>query len=174
MKDNGLRMQKYGKSALSAFFALISIAYIFPVFMVVVNSFKQNTFVKTETFAMPNAETFAGWEAPAEGAMLPVKTSVTALVKQEALQDPMPLTDAEETAEVICYRLGHRFCYNNVRRTVVAGDGPRVMTVDELKEQSPIEFAEMFLSDCGVVFDDEMRDMFKQAMDLVNESKRNS
>ena len=61
MKDNGLRMQKYGKSALTAFLTLISIAYVFPVFMVVVNSFKQNTFVKTETFAMPNAESFAGW-----------------------------------------------------------------------------------------------------------------
>ena len=61
MKDNGLRMQKYGKNALTAFLTLISIAYVFPVFMVVVNSFKQNTFVKTETFAMPNAESFAGW-----------------------------------------------------------------------------------------------------------------
>ena len=61
MKDNGLRMQKYGKSALTAFLTLISIAYVFPVFMVVVNSFKQNTFVKTETFAMPNGESFAGW-----------------------------------------------------------------------------------------------------------------
>ena len=61
MKENGLRMQRYGKTALSALFALISIAYVFPVFMVVVNSFKQNTFVKTETFAMPTAESFAGW-----------------------------------------------------------------------------------------------------------------
>ena len=62
MKDNGLRMQKYGKKALTALLTLISIAYVFPVFMVVVNSFKQNTFVKTETFAMPNAESFAGWD----------------------------------------------------------------------------------------------------------------
>jgi raffinose/stachyose/melibiose transport system permease protein len=61
MKDNGLRMQRYGKSALTALLTLISIAYVFPVFMVVVNSFKQNTFVKTETFAMPNGESFAGW-----------------------------------------------------------------------------------------------------------------
>ena len=61
MKDNGLRMQKYGKSALTAFLTLISIAYVFPVFMVVVNSFKQNTFVKTETFAMPTEESFVGW-----------------------------------------------------------------------------------------------------------------
>ncbi len=61
MKDNGLRMQKYGKTALTTFLTLVSIAYVFPVFMVVVNSFKLNTFVKTETFAMPTAESYAGW-----------------------------------------------------------------------------------------------------------------
>ena len=61
MKDNAFKMAEYGKKALTALLALVSIAYIFPVFMVVVNSFKENTFVKTETFAMPNAESFAGW-----------------------------------------------------------------------------------------------------------------
>jgi hypothetical protein len=57
---------------------------------------------------------------------------------------------------------------------VVAGDGARVMSVQELKEQSPLEFAEMYLTDCGVDFNEEMKQLFMQAMDLVNESKRNS
>ena len=61
MKDNAFKMAKFGKNALTAFLALISVAYIFPVFMVVVNSFKENTFVKTETFAMPTEESFVGW-----------------------------------------------------------------------------------------------------------------
>ena len=60
-KQQSLKAQSRGKNLLSAFFALISVAYVFPVFMVVVNSFKQNTFVKTETFAMPSAESYAGW-----------------------------------------------------------------------------------------------------------------
>ena len=49
------------KTALTVFFSLLSIAYVFPVFMVLVNSFKQNTYVKTETFAMPSAESYAGF-----------------------------------------------------------------------------------------------------------------
>ncbi|MBQ8237454.1 MAG: carbohydrate ABC transporter permease [Oscillospiraceae bacterium] len=57
-----IKNKKMGKSALTVLFALVSIAYIFPVVMVVVNSFKQNTFVKTDTFSMPNAESFAGWD----------------------------------------------------------------------------------------------------------------
>ena len=61
MKNKGLAMEKRGKDLLSAFFALFSIAYVFPVFMVVVNSFKQNTFVKTETFAMPTEQSYAGF-----------------------------------------------------------------------------------------------------------------
>ncbi len=61
MKENAFRAERARKTGLTVFFSLLSIAYVFPVFMVVVNSFKQNTFVKTETFAMPTAESFAGW-----------------------------------------------------------------------------------------------------------------
>ena len=61
MKDNAFKMAEYGKKALTALLTLVSIAYVFPVFMVVVNSFKENTFVKTETFAMPTGESFVGW-----------------------------------------------------------------------------------------------------------------
>ena len=60
-KTRSLRAQSRSKDLLSAFFAIISLVYVFPVFMVVVNSFKLNTFVKTETFAMPTEESFAGW-----------------------------------------------------------------------------------------------------------------
>ena len=62
MKQNDLRTKKHGKTLLTVFFTVICLFYMFPVFMVVVNSFKLNTFVKTETFAFPTAESFAGWE----------------------------------------------------------------------------------------------------------------
>jgi len=39
---------RIGKVLLTVLFTLISIAYIFPILMVVLNSFKANTFVKTE------------------------------------------------------------------------------------------------------------------------------
>ena len=61
MKENAFRAERMRKTALTVFFSLLSIAYVFPVFMVAVNSFKQNTFVKTETFAMPSAESYAGF-----------------------------------------------------------------------------------------------------------------
>lgn len=57
----GLKAQKIGKALLTVFFSLVSIAYVMPVVMVIINSFKANTFVKTETFAMPSGESFVGF-----------------------------------------------------------------------------------------------------------------
>ena len=60
MKHRSLQKKNAGKNLLTVFFGVISILYVFPVFMVLLNSFKKNTFVKTETFSWPTAESFAG------------------------------------------------------------------------------------------------------------------
>ena len=49
------------KTILTVVFSVISVVYVIPVFMVLLNSFKINTFVKTATFAWPSGEMFAGW-----------------------------------------------------------------------------------------------------------------
>ena len=50
------------KTILTVVFSVISVVYVIPVFMVLLNSFKINTFVKTATFAWPSGEMFAGWD----------------------------------------------------------------------------------------------------------------
>ena len=50
------------KTILTVVFSVISVVYVIPVFMVLLNSFKLNTFVKTDTFAWPSGEMFAGWD----------------------------------------------------------------------------------------------------------------
>ena len=57
---NSLKTQKLGKSIVTVFFTVLCLVYVFPVFMVLLNSFKQNTFVKTETFAWFTPESWAG------------------------------------------------------------------------------------------------------------------
>ena len=54
--------EKFEKNLTTVLFVLLSIFYIFPVAMVVINSFKKNTFVKTETFKFPTAESFAEFD----------------------------------------------------------------------------------------------------------------
>ena len=58
----GLAAARIGKTVLTILFALLSIVYVFPVAMVLLNSFKINTFVKTETFAWLTEESFAGFQ----------------------------------------------------------------------------------------------------------------
>ena len=50
-----------GNKLLTIIFAVISIIYLVPIFEVLINSFKANSYVNTETFALPNAESFVGW-----------------------------------------------------------------------------------------------------------------
>ena len=62
-------MKKYslGKNILSAFFALLSLVWLFPIFEVVINSVKENDFVNLEPFALPNSESFVGFANYLEG-----------------------------------------------------------------------------------------------------------
>ena len=54
--------RRIGATILSVVLSVISVVYVLPVVAVAINSFKINTFVKTETFALPTAESFAGWD----------------------------------------------------------------------------------------------------------------
>ena len=54
--------QSRGKRALSIVFAVISVVYLMPIFLVLMNAFKSNSAVNMDTFAFPNSETFMGWQ----------------------------------------------------------------------------------------------------------------
>ncbi len=66
-KEASLKKRKAGKSGLTVLFSLLSLFYVFPVFMVLVNSFKKSAFVKSETFAFPTEESWAGISNFVEG-----------------------------------------------------------------------------------------------------------
>lgn len=51
----------FGNKMLTVVFAVISVIYVVPIFEVLINSFKQNSYVNTDTFALPNADSFVGW-----------------------------------------------------------------------------------------------------------------
>ena len=62
MKSTGLSNEKRAKTMLKVLFAVICLVYVLPVFFVLLNSFKVNTFVKTDTFGWPHGESFAGFD----------------------------------------------------------------------------------------------------------------
>ena len=60
-KQQTLTAERRRKTILSVVLAAICIIYVLPVLTVVINSFKVNTFVKTDTFAIPTGEMWAGF-----------------------------------------------------------------------------------------------------------------
>ncbi|MCI9309629.1 MAG: carbohydrate ABC transporter permease [Lawsonibacter sp.] len=60
MNKKKLSAEQRRKNTLSVILAVVCVIYVIPVLMVVVNSFKLNTFVKTDTFALPTGEMYAG------------------------------------------------------------------------------------------------------------------
>ena len=57
------KVQRYsvGSTILTCVFSVLSLIWVFPIFEVVINSFKSNNFVNLDAFALPNAESFVGW-----------------------------------------------------------------------------------------------------------------
>ena len=53
---NGLASERRNKMILSIILGIICVIYVLPVLAVLINSFKANTFVKTDTFAVPFGE----------------------------------------------------------------------------------------------------------------------
>ncbi|MBD5169550.1 MAG: carbohydrate ABC transporter permease [Oscillibacter sp.] len=58
---NSLAAERRNKTILSVVLSIISVIYVLPVLTVVLNSFKFNTYVKTDTFALPTGEMWAGF-----------------------------------------------------------------------------------------------------------------
>ena len=56
------KREERGKMVLTIIFTVICIAYIMPILIVLMNSFKSNATVNTETFAFPNANSFVGFQ----------------------------------------------------------------------------------------------------------------
>ncbi|MBR2682877.1 MAG: carbohydrate ABC transporter permease [Atopobiaceae bacterium] len=60
-KQETLASERRKKTILSIVLTIICIIYVLPVAAVVINSFKANTFVKTDTFALPNEQSYVGF-----------------------------------------------------------------------------------------------------------------
>ena len=56
----GLAYEKRRSTIMTVVFTIVCIIFVMPVLMVLINSFKLNTFVKTDTFALPTGEMWAG------------------------------------------------------------------------------------------------------------------
>ncbi|MEG1190795.1 MAG: carbohydrate ABC transporter permease, partial [Oscillospiraceae bacterium] len=61
------KQKKTGKRALTVLFSVISVVYLAPIAIVIINSFKKKTFITSAPFALPNEKTFVGLQNYVEG-----------------------------------------------------------------------------------------------------------
>ena len=60
MKNNGFQKDRRSHTVLTVVFTIIAIAYLYPIFIVLVNSLKSNAAINLDTFAFPTSGTFMG------------------------------------------------------------------------------------------------------------------
>ncbi len=60
MKSSLLKRQRRSRALLTAAFSILSVVYLLPIAVVLVNSFKTNAAINTDTFAFPNEQTWMG------------------------------------------------------------------------------------------------------------------
>ena len=61
------RKSNFGSKVTTFIFSVISVVYLIPIFEVLMNSFKENSYVNKDTFAFPNTESFIGWDNYVKG-----------------------------------------------------------------------------------------------------------
>ena len=67
MQTSLSKKHERGKMATTVAFAVICIVYLLPILIVLMNSFKSNAAVNMETFALPNADSFVGFQNYVKG-----------------------------------------------------------------------------------------------------------
>ena len=62
------RKSNIGSTILTILFAIVCVVYIMPIILVLINSFKSNSVINTDTFALPDGDSFAGMDNYVKGA----------------------------------------------------------------------------------------------------------
>ena len=57
-----MKRDRVAKNVLSVLFVFICLLYMMPIIVVVYNAFKSNAAINTNVFALPDADTFMGWQ----------------------------------------------------------------------------------------------------------------
>ncbi len=60
MNSSLLKSQRRSRMLLTVSFSILSVVYLMPIVIVLVNSFKSNASINTDTFALPNEQTWMG------------------------------------------------------------------------------------------------------------------
>lgn len=96
-------------------------------------------------------------------AYIRLNVEIDAFLPVEAHDEAVGLTEGKQC----------RFCYINAKRKAVNQTEGKMLTVQEFQEEEPIEVAKRYAEFEGITFDDDMTEMFKEVMKMVDHDSRN-
>lgn len=88
------------------------------------------------------------------------------------ITDALPPTCRAE-AIALLEKKEARFCYINTTRKQKGQSNERDLTITEFQQQQPIDIAQQYFEDSGITFDEDLKNLFKEVVDTVNENERN-
>ena len=88
------------------------------------------------------------------------------------IEDFLPVEANAEAASLTEGKLC-KFCYINAKRKTFSQSDVKVLTVQEFKEEKPIEIAKRYAEYEGISFDEDMQMMFNEVMNMVADDSRN-
>ena len=119
---------------------------------------------------LPTTE-FVPWEEAKEllrqysddiPAYIRLNVEVDGYLPAEAFTDAVNLSNGKQC----------RFCYINAKRKEAKQTDAKAMSVQEFQSEEPIEIVKRYFEDSGFGFDDELEDIFKEAIAMVREDER--
>lgn len=117
-------------------------------------------------------EGLANWEE-AKILLKDFPDDIPAYIRLNVAIDQFLPVEANQEAVALTKGKQCRFCYINAKRKPAEKAEAKVLTVQEFQSEEPVDIAKRYAEDLGITFDDEMRQLFNEALTLLNADLRN-
>lgn len=115
----------------------------------------------------------ATWE-DAKKLLKDYPNDIEAYIRLNVEVDDFLPAEANAVALVLTEEKKCRFCTINAQRLKKKGKGTKGLSIQEFKAEAPVDIAKRYAEDTGVCFDDDMAEMFKEALFQIEEDDRNA
>lgn len=113
----------------------------------------------------------ATWET-AKALLKSFPDDIPAYIRLNVEIDNFLPVEAHAEAQALTEGKQCRFCYINAKRKAQKKADLHLLTVQEFQSEAPIDIAQRYAKDVNIAFDDEMKSLFNEVVEMVNTDSR--
>ena len=114
---------------------------------------------------------FASWEV-VKDLLTHYPNDIASYIRLNVEVDEYLPNEAHQEAINLTHAKACNLCCINAKRKESAQTETRTLTVQEFQSEEPVEIVKRYFEDSGVGFDDELKAIFKETLEMVNEDTR--